>query len=94
VLVEKRTEPSRKGLSFMTRNSKSKRILPQSATAGSILTGFAHGLAQMGSLASVGSLTNYPKARSADAIRGDWQRVGGDLQRGFEKVRDREKAKA
>jgi hypothetical protein len=82
------------GLSFMTRNSKTRRILQRSATTGSVLTGFVHGLAQIGSFGSVGSLTGYPKTDSADAIRGDWQRVGADLQRGFEKVRDREKTKA
>jgi hypothetical protein len=78
----------------MTRNSKTNRTFRRSATTGSILTGFVHGLAQIGSFASVGSVASYPKTESADAIRGDWQRVGGDLQRGFEKVRDREKAKA
>jgi hypothetical protein len=78
----------------MTRKTKVSRRIFRSATAGSLVTGFVHGLAQIGSFASIGAVASYPKTESADAIRGDWQRVGADLQRGFEKVRDREKAKA
>jgi hypothetical protein len=63
-----------------------------SRSGSSLFAGFAHGLAQMGSLGSVGPLTSFPNTDAADAIKGDWQRVGGDLQDGFKKVRDREKA--
>jgi hypothetical protein len=59
-----------------------------------IITGFVNGLAQMGSAGTVGSTVNFPKTRSGEAFRGDWNRVGGDLKRSFEKVRSREKTKA
>ncbi len=59
-----------------------------------LIAGFVNGLAQMGSAGTVGSVASFPKTRSGDAFRGDWNRVGGDLRRGFEKVRAREKAKA
>lgn len=65
----------------------------RSKAGSALVAGFTHGLAQMGSFASAGSLVNYPKAGD-DAIRGDWQRVGGDLQKGLGKVRRGEKAKA
>ena len=70
------------------------RITRRVKAAGlSLMIGFSHGLSQMGSFGSVGSLAKYPKPNS-DSMRGDWQRVGADLQTSFEKVRDREKAKA
>jgi hypothetical protein len=47
----------------------------------------------MGSFGSAGAMVNYPKPGGADAMQGDWQRVGADMKRGFEKVRSREKAK-
>jgi hypothetical protein len=47
-------------------------------------------MAQMGSFGSVGSLADYPRP-STDSMQRDWQRVGGDLKRGFEKVRKSEK---
>jgi hypothetical protein len=57
------------------------------------VAGFVHGLSQMGSFGSAGAMVNYPKPGGADAMQGDWQRVGADMKRGFEKVRSREKAK-
>ncbi|SNS35462.1 hypothetical protein SAMN05216374_0949 [Tardiphaga sp. OK246] len=75
----------------MTRNSKFRRLLTRSQT-GLFVTGFVHGLAQMGSFASAGPITSYPKSNSAEAMKNDWQRVGGDMKRGMTKVRG-EKAK-
>jgi hypothetical protein len=76
----------------MPQNPKNRRIVKRSATTGSLVAGIVHGLAQMGSFGSVGAMVNYPKP--GDAMKGDWQRVGADMKRGFEKVRSREKAKA
>ncbi len=79
----------------MNQNTKTRRILRRSASTGSLVAGFVHGLAQMGSFGSVSAMVNYPKpGKTSDAMQGDWQRVGADMKRGFEKVRDREKAKA
>jgi hypothetical protein len=77
----------------MTENTKTRQRVKRSATTGSLVAGFVHGLAQMGSLGSVSAMVNYPKPRSSDAMQGDWQRVGADMKRGFEKVRNSEKAK-
>lgn len=78
----------------MTKNSKTRRIVRRSVSSGSLVAGFVHGLAQIGSFGTAGPITNYPSTRSDDAIRGDWKRVGGDMQRGMDKVRGRGKAKA
>jgi hypothetical protein len=78
----------------MAKNSKIRRIDRRSVSSGSIIAGFVHGLAQIGSFGTAGPIANYPSTKADDAIRGDWNRVGGDMKRGFEKVREREKAKA
>jgi hypothetical protein len=69
------------------------RVAARKTMASSLVAGFAHGLSQMGSFGTAGALVDYPTP-SKDAIRGDWQRVGGDLKRGFDKVRASEKTKA
>lgn len=79
----------------MSRSRKILRAAKSGAFAkkGSLVAGIVHGLAQMGSFASVGPLTRYPKV-DANALRNDWERVGADMRRGYEQVREREKAKA
>ena len=76
----------------MGRGKKQSEI--SRLSVGAIAIGFAHGLAQIGSLGMVGSMAKFPKTDSTGAFHKDWQRVGGDLQRSYGKVREREKTKA
>jgi hypothetical protein len=78
----------------MTSSLRIRRLHTPRSTARTVLTGFLHGLAQMGSAATVGTLSGYPKSRSEDAFRSDWNHVGNDMERGIEKARSREEAKA
>ncbi|WP_157043148.1 hypothetical protein [Rhodopseudomonas palustris] len=78
----------------MTKTSRLRRTARPSMSSGSIISGFIHGLTQIGSFGHPRPLANYPNAKSDDAIRRDWKRLGDDMRRGIDKVRDREKAKA
>lgn len=78
----------------MTKIRKPRRIARRVVSSGSVIAGFVHGLAQIGSFGTAGPIASYPSTKTDDAIRGDWNRVGGDMKRGMEKVRSREKAKA
>jgi hypothetical protein len=67
-----------------------RRALP------SIYAGFSHGLAQMSSWGHVEPIARPRRAQSAaEAFRGDWLRIGGDMARAIDKVREdgREKPK-
>jgi hypothetical protein len=78
----------------MSKDSKLRRDARRSVSSNSVISGFVHGLAQIGSFGTSGPIANYPNTRSDEAIRGDWNRVGGDMRRGIDRVREREKAKA
>jgi len=78
----------------MAKKSRLRRAARGSLPSGSIFSGFVHGLAQIGSFGTPHPLAHYPSARSDDAIRRDWKRLGDDMKRGIDKVREREKAKA
>jgi hypothetical protein len=74
----------------MSEIRKSYGVSLKGGLRSNLVAGFSHGMAQMGSFGSVGSLADYPRP-STDSMQRDWQRVGGDLKRGFEKVRKSEK---
>jgi len=56
----------------------------------SISRSFAHGLAQMSSGGLAGPMT-WPKlpSNATEALREDWRRLGGDMTRAIDNVRER-----
>ncbi len=57
-------------------------------TARGVVGQIATGFAQMASIAPVRPPSVFPARTDADALRGDWVKVGADLSRGIEKVRE------
>jgi hypothetical protein len=51
------------------------------ASISRVVLGVAHGLAQMGTLGHAAAVERFPANTPQGALRGDWNRVGGDMQR-------------
>ncbi len=78
----------------MARFLRIRSLSKPRSSVSTLLAGFVHGLAQMGSAATVGPLVKFPKTRSENAFRSDWNHIGSDMERGLEKARSSEEAKA
>jgi hypothetical protein len=57
-----------------------------------ISSGFSHGLGQMIAVGREPATLSYDAKTPADALRGDWEKVGADLGRAIDTVRERAKA--
>jgi hypothetical protein len=56
-------------------------------TAARVTEKVVHGFAQMGSLGHSDVRAPAPKKTVTEALRGDWVRLGGDMERAIEKVK-------
>ena len=63
------------------------------AAALTAVESIAFGLAQMGSMGTVEPRSNVSQRSDIDALHSDWDRVGADLSRSIEAVRELEKAR-
>jgi hypothetical protein len=59
-----------------------------------ISSGFSHGLGQMAAAGQGSSVLPYRSRSSEEAFRGDWEKVGADLGRAIDTVRERNGEKA
>lgn len=55
--------------------------------AARVTEGVVHGFAQMGSLGYSDVREPAPRKTATEALRGDWERLGGDMERAIEKVK-------
>ncbi|TAH67436.1 MAG: hypothetical protein EWM45_07810 [Rhodopseudomonas palustris] len=62
------------------------------AAAGRVADSFVQGIAQMGTLTMSERRKPAPRKTAAEALRGDWARLGGDMERAVRKVKERESA--
>jgi len=64
-------------------------------TAARIAGGFVHGIVQMAAFGQASAIERFPSSHSATAaLRSDWRRLGGDMQRAIEKEEQRVKTEA
>lgn len=59
------------------------------AAAVRVTESVVHGIAQMGSLGHADTRKPAPKKSVADALSGDWMRLGRDMTRAIDKVKTR-----
>ena len=54
-----------------------------------VIDGVAHGLAQMGSLGQSDAREPIPRKTAEEALRGDWEQLGRDMERTIDAMRRR-----